>query len=356
MAKRIEEQTVQHLLALVSRYVQVDGYFIQRDEMNLRGQSGSTPSDWQNALAAELRQQGYLVKIREGGANVCHLNIYPASGRIPWTNILLFLATLVSVSVVPAWLMEGPRVFRDFALLAKWLPFSIPLLTILLFHEFGHYLAARHRDIRVSLPYFLPAPTVIGTFGAFIKSKSPFPTRRDLLEVGAAGPIAGFVVALIFLGWSLTNVEYRPSLPQEQAYALVEPIIVRVMSFLMQSGPGPANHNIFLQDNQMLFAAWVGMVVTMLNLLPVGQLDGGHIIYALFPRQHKRVSWLVFLLLVASGFVWSGWWLWAVLLFFVVKFRHPPTLNDDIPLPRINRVLGWSAILIFLLTFTPVPF
>ena len=112
---------------------------------------------------------------------------------------MLFVATAISVSIVPAWIIEGNKVFRDFSIILHWQKFAIPLLLILLFHEFGHYLAARRRGIRVSLPYFLPAPSAIGTFGAFIKSNSPFPSRRDLLEVGAYGPIAGFVVALVFL-------------------------------------------------------------------------------------------------------------------------------------------------------------
>lgn len=356
MAKRLDENTLQQLVALVGRHSQIDGYFVQRDEVNLRVQPLVDSAQWQTALRADLETAGYKIKARSGGGAVYHLNIFPAGPRVPWVHILLFLATVASVSILPPLLMDGPKVFKDLSLIVKWLPFSLPLLTILLVHEFGHYLAARRRDIRVSLPYFLPAPTLIGTFGAFIKSKSPFPNRRDLVEVGAAGPVAGFVVAVIFLGWALTDVTYSQAIANGQAYSLVEPLIVRAVSALVQAPPPSPHHDIILQDNQMLFAAWVGMIVTMLNLLPVGQLDGGHIVYALFPRLHRRISWGIFLLLVAAGFLWNGWWLWAFLLFFVVRFRHPPTLNDDLPPPRANQILGWSALLIFVLTFTPVPF
>src|SRR5690606_13276182 len=135
--------------------------------------------------------------------------------------------------------------------------FSIPLLAILLFHEFGHYLAARRRGIRVSLPYFLPAPTLIGTFGAFIKSNSPFPSRRVLMEVGAYGPIAGFVVAVITLAIGLADVTYRLTPADLQVGQLVEPLIVRVLEGLVRTQSAPEGYYIFFQDNPLLFAAWV---------------------------------------------------------------------------------------------------
>ena len=131
---------------------------------------------------------------------------------------------------------------------------------------------------------------------------------------------------------------------------------MRIAEIAIWTGPLPDGTEIFLQDNPMLFAAWVGLVVTMLNLLPVGQLDGGHIVYALSPTKHRWVSRGVFTLLVGLGFVWEGWWIWAVMIFFVIKFGHPPTLDDYQPLPQRHRWTGWAAIAIFLLTFSPVPF
>lgn len=343
------------ILALTGRYLSVDGYFTRGREVNLRGTVNDNVDGWQAVLAGELKALGYASRVSQNGT-VANVSVYPAGHKIPWLNIGLFIATAISVSIVPAWIIEGSKVFRDSSVLLHWQRFAIPLLLILLFHEFGHYLAARRRGIRVSLPYFLPAPSAIGTFGAFIKSNSPFPSRRDLLEVGAYGPIAGFVIALLFMFMGLSEVVVHPIPPGLNIPVLVEPLIVRLAQAIVIPGAIPAGYTIFLQDNPMLFAAWVGLVVTMLNLLPVGQLDGGHIIYALTPRWHRLVSRGVFVLLVGLGFVWQGWWVWAVLIFFVIRFGHPPTLNDYQPLERRSRWTGWVAMGIFLLTFSPVPF
>jgi membrane-associated protease RseP (regulator of RpoE activity) len=365
------------LLALVGRYVIVDGYFTRGDEISVRGTVVDPPENWRSRLLAEAKMAGYAVRVRQNDT-IVHLNLHPSTRRIPWLNVILFAATAVSVSVVPAIWSEAmkvlsnmppesvstfqalksgaARVFSSPEILLYWQRFAIPLLLILLFHEFGHYLAARRRGIRTSLPYFIPAPTLIGTFGAFIKSNSPFPSRRDLLEVGAYGPIAGFVVAVIFLVIGLSDVTYHFRPPGLAMGSLSEPLIMRIVEFFVTAKTVPSNYDIFLQDNPTLFAAWVGLIVTMLNLLPAGQLDGGHIIYALSPRAHRWVSRGVFVALLGLGFIWDGWWIWAMLLFFVIKFHHPPTLDDDRPLAARSRWTGWAAIAIFLLTFSPIPF
>jgi Zn-dependent protease len=348
-------ESIEDIVTLVGRYFAVDGYYTRNREVMLRGTLPDETTDWRSTLASELKARGYGMAAHQEGTSV-RISIYPARRKIPWLNIGLFVATAISVSILPAYFIEGSKVFHDFSVILRWQRFAIPLLLILLFHEFGHYLAARRRGIRVSLPYFLPAPSAIGTFGAFIKSNSPFPSRRDLLEVGAYGPIAGFVVALIFLFIALSSVVTHQVPPGPQAGALVEPIIMRIAQAIAAPGSMRDGYDIFLQDNPMLFAAWVGMVVTMLNLLPVGQLDGGHIIYALSPRWHRRVSRAVFLALVGFGLIWPGWWIWAILIFFVIRFGHPPTLNDYQPLERQSRWIGWAAIGIFILTFSPVPF
>ncbi len=355
MGTETATETVENIITRASRYLAVDGYYTRGGEINLRGTLSDEGDAWRPVLGAELKSLGYAMKVHQNGT-VAHLSIYPSTRRIPWLNIWLFIATAISVSILPAWLTEGNKVFHDFSVILRWQKFAIPLLLILLCHEFGHYLAARRRGIRVSLPYFLPAPSAIGTFGAFIKSNSPFPSRRDLLEVGAYGPIAGFVVAAVFLVIGLSNVVVRAVPPELHAGALVEPLIMRIAQAIVAPGSIRDGYDIFLQENPMLYAAWVGMVVTMLNLLPVGQLDGGHIVYALSPRWHWLVSRLVFAGLVLFGFVWPGWWIWAVMIFFVIRFGHPPTLNDYQPLERHNRWTGWVAMGMFILTFSPVPF
>jgi Zn-dependent protease len=355
MNSQVAASTIETIITLASRHVSVDGYYSRGQEVNLRGTIVENTDGWRSVLATELKALGYALKVSQNGA-VVNVSIFPAQRRIPWLNIVLFVATAISVSILPAWIIEGSKVFRDFSIILHWQKFAIPLLLILLFHEFGHYLAARRRGIRVSLPYFLPAPSAIGTFGAFIKSNSPFPSRRDLLEVGAYGPIAGFVVALVFLFFGLASVVIQPMPTGLDVPKLVEPLIMRLAQAIVIPASIPDGYNIFLQDNPMLFAAWVGLVVTMLNLLPVGQLDGGHIVYALSPRWHRLVSRGVFVALIGLGFVWQGWWIWAIMIFFVIRFGHPPTLNDYQPLQQRSRWTGWVAIVIFLLTFSPVPF
>lgn len=377
MKAEVSNAAIDQVLALVGQHVTVDGYFTHADEINLRGTIASGTEHWQAELATTLTSIGYALRVRQEGTTV-HLNVHPSRRKFPWINVILFVATAISVSLIPASLSEAMKIMSqatthpisssqamlsgfgralgDINILLYWQRFAIPLLLILLFHEFGHYLAARRRGIRTSLPYFLPAPTMIGTFGAFIKSNSPFPSRRDLLEVGAYGPIAGFVVAIVFLVIGLGNVTYQLRPPGLQMGSLVEPLIMQIVEYFVSPHGLPDGYDIFLQDNPMLFAAWVGLVVTMLNLLPVGQLDGGHIVYALSPRGHYWVSRGVFLALLGLGFIWEGWWIWAIMIFFVIKFRHPPTLDDYQPLAQRSRWTGWAAIIIFLLTFSPVPF
>lgn len=349
------EFQISQILAIVGRHLSVDGYFSRKREINIRGSVELSASDWKSQLERELQGVGYTASAHQDGSTV-HLQVYPAERRVPWVNVLLFALTVGSVAILPGWFTHGSAFFADSSLFWRWQNFTAALLSILLFHEFGHYLAAKRRGIRVSLPYFLPAPTPIGTFGAFIKSNAPFPSRRELMEVGAYGPIAGFVVAIFVLAWGLTDVTYRVALPGPVDGMLVEPLIMRILEALIWTHPAPDGYNIFLQDNPLIFAAWVGMIVTALNLIPIGQLDGGHIIYALSPRAHYFVSRIMFVVMLAFGLMWEGWLFWAAMVFFVIRFKHPPTLNDFEPIDRRTRWVGFSALVIFVLTFSPVPF
>jgi len=226
----------------------------------------------------------------------------------------------------------------------------VPLLLILTFHEFGHYLESRRAGIKVSLPYFIPGPTLFGTFGAVIRSKSPFKTRRDLLDVGAAGPIAGFVVSVvvIVIGLSRSNVAEISG----EGLQLGESLIFKILSWLVLKEV-PDGHSVFLSPTA--FAGWAGILVTMLNLLPIGQLDGGHIMYALLGRKQRVVATAATAALIPLGlFWWPGWFVWVALV-LLIKVGHPPTMNDQLPLDTKRKVIGWLAMLIFILSFTPVP-
>jgi membrane-associated protease RseP (regulator of RpoE activity) len=285
--------------------------------------------------------------------------------RFPWINVALFGLTCVSTMIVGTALMEAytnslgdvlpflGEILRSPSLLLKGLPFSVAIMTILLAHEMGHYLTCRYYGIDATLPYFIPAPTIVGTMGAFIKIKSPIQHRAALLEVGIAGPIAGFVLAVPTLIIALAKSGVIAVEPAGMGIELGEPLIFKLMEFVMGKTP-PAGMTINLHP--IGFAAWFGFFATALNLLPVGQLDGGHVSYALFGRIHKRISMAFLFTLIPLGlFYWQGWLLWTTVLLFI-GLRHPMTLDDSVPLRARHTVLGWIGLAMFVLCFTPAPF
>ena len=240
-------------------------------------------------------------------------------------------------------------------LLYKGIPFSFTLLLILGTHEMGHYLVSRRHRLDVTLPYFIPAPPlpfIIGTFGAFIRIRSPIKDKRALLDVGCAGPLTGVIVSIpvILVGLKLSTVTV---IGQAEGLTLGEPLLFKLLSWLV-FGHLPPEANVIL--NPVAFAGWIGLLVTALNLMPVGQLDGGHVAYALFPDYHRYISLGVLGLLVVCGLLfWKGWLMWAVLLSFL-GWRHPPPYQFWVPLDRRRRLLGIITIIVFVLTFTPAPF
>ncbi len=235
-------------------------------------------------------------------------------------------------------------------LMLDGLPYSLTLMTILLAHELGHYFACRYYGIDASLPYFLPAPTQIGTFGAFIRIRSPIYTRRALFDVGVAGPLAGFVFLLPAMAIGLACSRVIPGIAERGDLIFGVPAIQRLMELLIF--PGHAAADISLHP--VARAAWVGTLATALNLLPIGQLDGGHIVYSFTATKHKLLSRLFVLVLVPLGiFYWRAWLVWAALLFFFA-LKHP-VIFDVTPLDKRRVQLGILAAVIFLLTFTVVP-
>ena len=241
-------------------------------------------------------------------------------------------------------------VSRPWLLLAG-LPYSLTLMTILLGHELGHYFACRYYGIDASLPYFLPSPLPgIGTFGAFIRIRSPIYTRRALFDVGVAGPLAGFILLLPAMAIGLAYSRVIPGIAERGDMIFSVPAIQRLMEVLIF--PGRAAADISLHP--VARAAWVGTLATALNLLPIGQLDGGHIVYSFTATKHKLLSRLFVAVLVPLGiFYWRAWLVWAALLFFFA-LRHP-VIFDVTPLDRRRVALGILAAVIFLVTFTVIP-
>jgi membrane-associated protease RseP (regulator of RpoE activity) len=236
-------------------------------------------------------------------------------------------------------------------LLLDGLAFSITLMTILLAHELGHYFACRYYGIDASLPYFLPFPLPpIGTWGAFIRIRSPIYTRQALFDVGIAGPLAGFAMLLPALIIGIAESKVIPGIAERGDLIFGVPAIQRFFEWIIF--PHVPSANILLHP--IARAAWVGTLATALNLLPIGQLDGGHILYAFFGRRHKALSRIFVLALLPLGYFYSpSWWVWAALLFFFA-LRHP-VIYDITPLDKNRVALGLAALAIFLLTFTLAP-
>jgi len=283
-----------------------------------------------------------------------------------WLHALLLVATLLSTTIVGAGLarsfaqgrpvdfagdLDGyVRMWHEPSYLLAGLPFSLTLLTILLAHEFGHFLTARYYLVDATLPFFIPAPTLIGTLGAFIRIRSPILSKRALFDIGIAGPLAGFValVSPLIAGVALSKVV--PGIGQSGELTFGTPLAIRMMEWIRF--PGVPIADIYLHP--VARAAWVGLLATALNLLPIGQLDGGHIVYAFLGERTKYLSRFFLLVLVLLGiFVTYSWLVWAALLFFFNR-RHP-SIVDPNPLGGFRVRLAVIALAVFILSFTMAP-
>ena len=283
--------------------------------------------------------------------------------RLPMTHILFFLATLATTTFYGA-LHHNVNLFEEPWKFYQGFPFSLTLLAILGTHEFGHYWMARYHGVPVTLPYFIPAPSLIGTFGAFIRIKDTVPNRAALFDIGVAGPIAGFVVAVPAIILGITLSEVRPA-TEVSGIGLGSSLLFNGLVQVLL-GVTPQAYDVILHP--VAFAGWIGFLVTAFNLIPAGQLDGGHIVYSLCGRWHRRVTLLCVLALLPMGWYWPGWWAWAFVIFWfsgphVVRrqgwrfaFLHPPLRNEAAPLSRTQKWVAAVALLIFVLTFPPVPF
>jgi len=233
------------------------------------------------------------------------------------------------------------------------IPFAGTLLFILVTHELGHFVLSKIHRVPASLPLFIPGPPhFIGTFGAIIRMRGPILNRRALFDIGVAGPLAGFIVAIVALivGLSLSTIVDRTA---TYGLQLGEPLLLKFMAWLIM-GSLPPEADVLLHP--VAFAAWFGLFVTSLNLLPIGQLDGGHVAYALWGTRQRTLAFAVLPLLIVLGFVgWPGWFVWAFMA-GIWGLGHPPVVDPDVPLGRGRMLVGWIALAVFVLTFAPVPF
>lgn len=245
------------------------------------------------------------------------------------------------------------RVWTEPDVLRLGLSFSVPLLLILLAHELGHYIACQYYRLPASLPYFLPIPWTLGTLGAFIRIRSPLRSRRELFDVGIAGPLAGFVVLIPFLIYGLAHSQLAPR-PEELRLGETIALPGRCLAIELVARLllGPLGRNTIINLHPYALAAWFGLLATSINLIPLGQLDGGHILYAVSRRWQRRLAPPVWIALAAAGFLWPGWWVWCVLT-LVFRLFHPRVQNEAAPLGRGRKILAAIALIIFVLSFTP---
>lgn len=290
------------------------------------------------------------------------------SGRRTWLNVLLFLITCFSTFFVgltwsvsynfadelvrdPAFAL-APQVFFDPRIISLGLVYAVVLIAILSGHEMGHYLTCRYYRIEATLPYFIPAPGLIGTLGAFIRIRSPITRKKQLFDIGVSGPLTGFLLALpaLIVGLSLSKVV--PSVPREDTLFFGEPLLLKLIGGLIFRDL-PAQSDLFLHP--IGFAGWVGILVTAFNLFPVGQLDGGHIAYALIGQKSRPLARILIAVFFIMGiFFWVGWIVWGLVI-ILLGLKHPRIAEETERLSLGRRWLGIIMVIIFILSFIPAP-
>jgi membrane-associated protease RseP (regulator of RpoE activity) len=283
---------------------------------------------------------------------ITHLLLFVLTVGTTWLiGVLHYLSFIIGFEAPPANFNPWQSSY-----LVSGLWYSVTVLAILGAHEFGHYFACRYYDVDASLPYFLPAPPplITGTLGAIIRIREPFPSKRALFDIGVAGPIAGFLVLVpaLFLGLSMSTLVRLPA--EGAQWWMGEPLLMKLALGAVW-GERPPGFDINLHP--VAFAAWFGMLATALNLFPFGQLDGGHLSYAVLGRRSAYVSVAAVLAAVGLCFISRSWVLWTIVMVVMVKFfglRHPPVFDEDAPLDRTRLAIALLSVVIFALCFTPI--
>lgn len=303
-------------------------------------------------------------------------------------HIVLFIATFITTSIAGTHWILGYGSGFEFSQIAVGLPYSISMLFILSVHEFGHYFASRFHRVKASLPYFIPFPALdgflnFGTLGAVIKTKTAVGNKKALFDIGIAGPIAGFIASLVVLVWGFTHlpgVDYILAIhpdyfdPNYGSSGLKlefgDTLLFYFLREIFTTGKDFVPPMSEIYHYPYLSVGWFGLFVTAMNMIPVGQLDGGHISYSMFGgKNHLMIASICMIMLTVlgvSGFVtsfleinfilgWSGWLFWALVLYFFIKIKHPP-VQDETPIGKKRKILGYISFIIFILSFSPAPF
>ena len=353
------DQEIENLRGAVARHFTIYGVVVTPLALTFQV---AVPADGNmeapfDGLRKDLMPKDYIPTItRERGELLVHVQRRPKQKFTGISvNVTMLLITILTTTFWGGaynWsqYLGEPLLSAD-ALINGTIYFTIPLLAILGFHEMGHYVVAKRYKMQASLPFFLPSIPPLGTFGAFISMRDPLPSRRALLDVGASGPLVGFAIAIpvTIAGLVLTAANPQPLLPSGGEFLLVQPSAF--YSFLKWFFPIPDGVAI----HPLAFAGWVGLFVTAINLLPAGQLDGGHIARALLGERQSMISWAAIGLLVLLSVFYTGWLIFAFLI-LIIGVRHPPPLNDLSRLDAGRKVIGVAAVVILLTTFVISPF
>jgi membrane-associated protease RseP (regulator of RpoE activity) len=364
-ANRIE-RTIGEFLAVYDVTLGVEG---QPQAIRLRGHLQVPADKAYPEISARLREMGYTAILRrddEVGLDelVATPGTQPEAERPRlWVHGLLLGATVLTTLYVGAGMSEArPPDDLWWPLFNFWQgwPFALSLLSILLAHEMGHYVASLRNGVAATLPYFIPLPipdffgNVLGTLGAVIRMKGQIPNRRVMLDIGAAGPLTGLIVTIpvLVLGLSMSHIQ---PLPVNQAYQMEGNSLLYLLIKYALFGRWLPSNGVDVFIHPVAFAGWAGLLVTSLNLIPAGQLDGGHVLYSLVGDRAQTLRWPIVLSLAALGLlVWPGWFLWAGLVFFLGQ-GHPPPLDSVTRLGTGRKILAVLVLVVFILTFSPQP-
>jgi membrane-associated protease RseP (regulator of RpoE activity) len=335
------------------------------DSVVFIGRLLNSAEDAYNILKDRFQRLGYTALLRrEKNGNdvvIAQRGVIPFTRSNPLINAALLFITILTtmfagasfaqvnlLRVIPNAITNGNWAALMSAL-ASGVPFAITLLLILGVHEMGHYIVGRLHGVNVTLPYFIPVPFGLGTMGAFIQLKSPVENRKALFDVGLAGPVAGFIVALplMIVGLFMSEVVFAGDVGR-----LGSSLLLRWLIDLIH--PRTAGYAVALHP--VAIAAWFGILITGINLLPMGQLDGGHVAYAVLGKAAHTLAFIAFGTMIIAGFtVWSGWFTWAFFA-IITGLRHSSPLNDITPLDPVRKLIGFATLIWFLLIITPRPF
>jgi len=351
------EAEIESLRSTVARFFSVYGVVVS--PMALTFQVGAPPGGIDapfDALRIELVPKDYIPTItQEKGETLVHVQRRPRPrfARTQVNLILLLVTVLTTTFFGGAWNWadySGQPFLSAESLGLGGLFFTLPLLTILGSHEMGHYLVAKRYKVQASLPFFLPSVPPLGTFGAFISMRDPIPNRRALLDIGVSGPLVGFAIAIPVTLAGLALSAASPASGLTLAGEAQPSVLFRALSLFF-----PLPDTLLTHPHPLAFAGWVGLFVTAINLLPAGQLDGGHVARALLGSRQLYLSWSAILILFGLSLFYPGWFLFGFLI-FILGVRHPPPLNDLTRLDPRRKLIGIAAVVILIVTFVPQPF